>query len=131
MPISSPQLIFRSSKFEIEPNEDCDTNPGIFGRSLANWIGSELLPDFSPELVIAEDFGWLVPIPHSKHRMYVACSSTGESASEWRAFVFVEGGLVARLLGGDGRAESARELFERLKGVLEAQSEITVLREED
>ena len=33
---------FKSSKFEIEPGEDDEINPLIFGRQLARWLKKRL-----------------------------------------------------------------------------------------
>lgn len=61
MSAQSSQLVFESALFEVQPGEDAATNPGIFGRSLAHWLGQRLVsPDFSVDDVIAEDFGWCV-----------------------------------------------------------------------
>ena len=48
---------FKSSKFEIEPGEDEDINPGIYGRQLAVWLRDRLEEHgYSIEL-INEDWG--------------------------------------------------------------------------
>jgi hypothetical protein len=74
--------------------EDEETNPGIYGRALAFWFASQL--QVAQDDVIAE-FGWCVPLKSSPHRLYVACSSEDDRKDRWRIFVFVEGGLFARL----------------------------------
>ena len=38
----SPAVSFTSSQFPVEPNEDEDTNPGIYGRALACWLAEQL-----------------------------------------------------------------------------------------
>jgi hypothetical protein len=38
----TPQLWVETSFFEIEPGEDADTNPGIYGRAFANWTAERL-----------------------------------------------------------------------------------------
>ena len=115
MATTSPQLLFRSALFRPEPGEDEATNPGIFGRSLAVWVGRELVPGFAPADVIPEDFGWLVPVPDPDHSLYVACASTDETAREWRVMVFAERGMRSRLLRRGKHAESVATLFERLQ----------------
>jgi hypothetical protein len=35
-------LEFESSNFAIVPGEDEQTNPGVFGQSLAKWIAQQL-----------------------------------------------------------------------------------------
>src|SRR5262245_57868498 len=98
----SPLLDFESSAFAVVPGDDEETNPGIYGKALGQWLTEQLraagVPAGTP---IAEDFGWCVPVESRPHSLYVACASTGEKPGEWRVFVFAEGGLLARLLGKD------------------------------
>lgn len=115
----------------IELNEDDSTNPGIFGKSLATWIGNELVAGFSPDNLISEDFGWLVPVANAQHRLYVACSSTDETAQEWQVFVFAEGGLLSRLLRKGNHTESVAELYASVRQRIESEEGITSVREEE
>ena len=127
----SPRLIFRSSSFAPEAGEDERTNPGLFGRSLAMWVGEALVPGFSADAIIPEDFGWLVPVPARDHSLYVACSSTDASAQEWQIMVFAERGLVSRLLGKGARTESVSALYAAIRERLHSEPDITHVREED
>jgi hypothetical protein len=127
----SPLLEFKSSGFAVIPGEDDATNPGIYGKALALWLGDQLRASgFSTGDVIAEDFGWCVPIESAPHRLYVACASTGEEPNSWRVFAFAEGGFVARLFGKDESASSLASLFTAVRGSLESHPSIRGLREE-
>lgn len=127
----TPLLEFESSAFAVIPGEDEETNPGIYGKALAQWLAEQLsAAGFSPGAVIAEDFGWCVPIEAESHSLYVACASTGERPDHWRVFAFAEGGLMARFLGKDGRAESLAALFAALKDCLQRAPNIRGLHEE-
>lgn len=124
-------LVFESSVFSIVPGEDADTNPGIYGRSLALWLAEQLREGgFAPGEIIAEDFGWCVPVKAEGHSLYVACASTDEKASEWRVFVFGEGGGWARVIGHDRRAESVSAVFTMIRHCFEQAPDIHGLREE-
>jgi hypothetical protein len=49
---------FKSSKFEIEPGEDEEINPGMYGRQLARWLKQRLTEKgYSVEDIINEDWG--------------------------------------------------------------------------
>ena len=128
----SPLLEFESSEFAVSLGEDTATNPGIYGKALAVWLADKLrAAGFLPGDVIAEDFGWCVPIESAPHRLYVACSSTEEEEpNTWRVFAFAEGGNVARLFGKDERASSLASLFTAIRGCLESHPSIRGLREE-
>jgi hypothetical protein len=127
----SPLLEFESSAFPIVPGEDEETNPGIYGKALAHWLAEQLRAAGVPAReVIPEDFGWCVRVESSPHALYVACASTGEQPGQWRVFAFVEGGVVARLLGKDRSAGSVESLFATIRHCLESAAAVRVLREE-
>jgi hypothetical protein len=125
--MQSSLLEFESTAFSVADGEDEETNPGIYGKSLAIWLASQL--QVSEEAVIAEDFGWCVPVKSSPHRLYVACSSEDDRKDRWRIFVFAEGGFVARLLGRDTRAADVESLFSRIKLILAAKPGISAVTE--
>ncbi len=131
MSYSSPSLVFTSSKFVVEDGEDEETNPGLFGKALACWIGQSLVPGFRADDVIAEDFGWLVSVPDPNQKLYVACVSTDGSTTEWNVFVFAEGGWFGRLLGRFRPEDSVLRLYDSLKALLESSHGISALREEE
>jgi hypothetical protein len=127
----SALLEFESTAFAAEPGEDEQTNPGVFGKALATWL-SEQLHHTGPRTagVVAEDFGWCIPVESKPHRLYVVCASADESPNTWRVFVFAEGGLLSRLLGKDQSAQSVSSLFGSVKQVLASAPQVRGLREE-
>jgi len=127
----SPLLEFESSAFAVTPGEDEETNPGVYGKALARWLVEQLrAAGFSVGDVTAEDFGWCVPVASEPHALYVACASTGKRPDQWRVFAFAEGGVMARLLGKDKRAESLAALYTAVRRCLESAPTILNLREE-
>jgi hypothetical protein len=127
----SPFLEFESSAFAVIPGEDEETNPGIYGKALAQWLCAQLRASgFSAGDAFAEDFGWLVPIQSKPHRLYVACAS-GDNAEQWRVFAFAEGGVLARLMGKDRRAEFLGSLCATVRRCFESQPSVRGLRKED
>ena len=126
-------LHFESSAFGTDPSETEQTNPDIFGRSLAEWVGERLRERGLPaEPVIAEDFGWCVPVRLHPHAVYVACASEEEMQGSWRwqLFVFAEGGLLQRLFGKDTRRESLDRVFVAVREVLQSSRDVRNLSED-
>lgn len=80
--------------------------------------------------VIAEDFGWCVPVEAKSHSLYVACASTDETAERWQVFTFAEGGVMSRLLDKDERAQSVASLFSAVRRCLESSPKVSGLREQ-
>jgi hypothetical protein len=127
----SALLRFESSAFAIAPGEDEETNPGIYGKALAQWL-SQLLASrgFNVIGIIPEDFGWCVSIDAKPYAAYVACSNTPDLTTQWGVFAFAEGGLMSRLLGKDKRQEIISSLFVALKDILSASPNISSISEE-
>lgn len=127
----SALLEFESSAFAIEASEDAHTNPGVCGKRLAEWLSQQLRGrGLGIGEVVAEDFGWCIPVESKPHRLYVACSNAEEEPNHWRVFAFAEGGLVARLFGKAQSSQSLALLFATLKEVLQSTPHVKVLREE-
>jgi hypothetical protein len=128
----SPLLEFESSQFTVIPGEDDETNPGIYGKSLAGWLAQQLQAHgVGAGEVIAEDFGWCVPVTSAPHSLYVACASEDDQTQKWRVFVFSEGGMFAKLLGKDKSGASVDELFATIKRILEPAPGISALVQSD
>ena len=127
----SPLLVFESAAFVVIPGEDEQTNPGIFGKSLAFWLAEQLRSaGFSAGEIIAEDFGWCIAVDAPPHSLYVACAGTAEKQDQWRVFAFAEGGMIARLRGKDRSAEPLATLFAAVRRCIESAPSIRGLREE-
>jgi hypothetical protein len=128
----SAPLEFESTAFAVLPGEDEQTNPGVYGKALAQWLAEQLRArGFPSGDIIAEDFGWCVPVESKPHHLYVACGSVEGEPNHWRVFAFVEGGLLSRVLGHDKSTELLASLFAAVKQALEATPAIKGLREEE
>jgi hypothetical protein len=126
----SPLLLFESSAFAIVPGEDERTNPGIYGSALAAWLAEQLRSSGVPAgTVIAEDFGWCIPVQSKPHSLYRACAN-GEKPGQGQLFLVAEGGLWARMLGKDRSAESVASLFAAVRRCVESAPGVQGLREE-
>ena len=124
-------LEFESPAFAVVPGEDEETNPGIFGKALAQWMAEQLaILGFSVGEVIAEDFGWCVPVAAKSARLYVVCANAEERVNHWRVFVFAESGVLTRLFGKDTSADALASLFAAVKQTLQSAPIIQDLREE-
>lgn len=66
---------FKSSAFELQGAEDEMTNPGCFGKSLAEWLSSELQRLNYEVEVISEDWGWCVVCERSEYLLWVGCGN--------------------------------------------------------
>lgn len=132
-------IVFTSTEFPVLPHEDEDLNPGILGRSIANWITKSLSGTrFEVTEDIPEDFGYCLMVHRKPYWLWVGCSGGSDheyeengldesvaasfplKSIEWRIWVTTEWGLLSRLLGRDHRSADERELLELLKTKLSA-----------
>jgi hypothetical protein len=92
--------LIRSSAFPIEPGEDANTNPGVFGLSLANYLAAQMrLRGWSVESPRSEDFGYCIMLARKPFRLWIGCGNTGDRTDEWSAFAAAEGAFLKRTLG--------------------------------
>jgi hypothetical protein len=128
--MQSALLQFESTAFTAVPGEDEQTNPGICGKELAHWVGDQLRAQgLQVDDVIAEDFGWCVPVRTNSYRLMVACANVSDKEDHWQVFVFAEGGLLSRLLRKGRMAEALAFVFEPVKQALQSSSSIRGLVE--
>lgn len=70
-----PGHAFRSKQFRIQHAEDEATNPGCFGKSLAEWLSGELDAVGYATEVLAEDWGWCVMCERGDYLLWVGCGN--------------------------------------------------------
>jgi len=130
---TSQHLIFQSDAFTPVPGEDEETNPGIYGKALSDWLSQALAADgHVVSGTFAEDFGRLIQLQNPGFTLNVVVASTDDTATEWRVFVFAEAGLLARLRGnGAERIAKVQSLFDDFRTILSAESRIRDLRIEN
>jgi hypothetical protein len=141
---------FTSSLFEIEPNEDNETNPGYYGKSLAQWLSAEFKKLGYETDVIPEDWGWCVMCESCEYMLWLGCGSMqteehlGNTAKSivpkstdviWNVFPVVEVpffNLRATLKNWFGKLDTTtpfQKLVEELEQVLCSASDITFCEE--
>jgi hypothetical protein len=90
----SPAVSFTSSQCPIEPHEDQETNPGIYGHALARWLAEQLeARGIAIKEVVAEDWGLCVVTQARPVRVNLAVANVEGSSTRWQVFAFTERGL--------------------------------------
>ena len=126
-----PIFQFRSTAFPLQPGEDEETNPGVYGKALAEWISGQLgKRGIKTEGVIAEDFGWCVAVSGDEPKIHVACAP-GHTENSWQVFAFAERGFLKSLFKPVNTAEPLARVYRELKGMLAENPAIQELRMED
>jgi hypothetical protein len=73
---------FTSTLFEIEPGEDEEINPRMYGRQLAAWLKTQLeARGHAVEPVIAEDWGRCLMCAREPFLLWVGCGNETDYAT--------------------------------------------------
>lgn len=116
----SKQLSFTSTFFKPIAGEEDQTNPGRFGKALAQWIAEELRKAGTAiEGVIPEDFGWVVMVYRKPFPLWIACGNEDGSEERWVMYVVAEPSLFQRVLRRVNPAPAVAELEERLARIVQ------------
>lgn len=129
MSTHSPLLRFASDAFPVVPDEDAETEPGIYGLSLARWLELRLqAAGVAAEEAFPEEYGWCVPVADGEHRLYVGCCNSDEAGTRWEVFAFVDTGVFGAVVDDSARQAALNGLFESLRAVLAAAAEVRDLQ---
>ena len=123
---------FQSMLFPIIPDEDEETNPGIYGKALAQWL-FENLHEYSitPIEIITEDFGWCILVKDDTYSLYITCTNEEEETDQWAIFAFIEGGgLIKRFFDKTRKKQKIEHLMKAVNLCLQSEPEIHHLKEE-
>jgi hypothetical protein len=131
---------FKSSLFEIEPGEDDEINPGIYGRQLAQWMKGRLeAGGYAVEDIIHEDWGRCLMCQRSPFSLWVGVGSVedesrvegelpAKEAVVWHCFAVTEGGLRMRMFGKKNEIEASHaKLDATLQSILRAEPGILLV----
>jgi hypothetical protein len=119
--MTSDHVVFRSSGFPVEPGEDRQTNPGIYGKALAAWVAQKLRARgvAIEDEIIAEDFGRVVVVQRTPFMLWVGCAGVDDSTTEWQLQIAAELPVFARLFRRVDPAPAVAQLREHLRAIVQ------------
>ncbi len=129
---------FTSTLFSIEPGEDMEVNPGIYGRQLAVWLKGELeRRGHAVEPIIAEDWGRCLMLSRDPFLLWVGCGSVQRLAADdvggneiiWHCFPAAEVPLFKRFFGKPDTRSALSRLDATLRAILEDHPAIRLMPE--
>ena len=132
---------FTSDMFEVEPGEDEEINPRMYGRQLAAWLKSQLeLRGYSVEPILAEDWGRCLMCSRDPFMLWVGCGSSVDYQTAkpddpppdkesviWHCFPEVELSLWQRWFKKPDTAPAFAKLDRTLQDILSAEPRIRLL----
>lgn len=123
---------FTSAMFQPIPGEEDETNPGILGKALAEWLASRLaINGPTPQEVIPEDWGWLVVAHRKPFVLWIGCANIEDEHDRWRCFVVAEPNIIQRLFHRIHTKPEVEALHQRVMSILSAERQISELTEEN
>jgi hypothetical protein len=132
---------FQSTLFEIEPGEDEEINPRMYGKQFAAWLKSQLeARGYDIEPIIAEDWGRCLMCAREPFLLWVGCANETDYATAqpndpppakedvvWVCSAEAEVSLWKRLFKRPDASAALARLDDHLKRILEDEPAITLL----
>lgn len=130
---------FKSTLFSIEPGEDEEINPRMYGKQLAAWLKRQLEGrGYVVEPVIAEDWGRCLMLSREPFMLWVGCGSEADydtakpgdppPANEdvvWRCFATAEVPLWRRIVSRPDTSTPVAKLDSELRSILASEPGIS------
>jgi len=92
------QVEFRSAKFPPYEGEQEQINPGLWGKRLAEYFVQKLTEKgFTTEGMIAEDWGWYIPIRNEGFRLALCCGHQDGDDDQFLCFTDPARPIVKKL----------------------------------
>ena len=143
--MKSETIHFVTDLFQVEPGEEEETNPGIFGKQLAYWVKKRFEENgYSDIEIVPEDWGWCVILQRKPNLIWVGCSGQkgvefsteyfeeseeGEEGITWNCFLVMEAPFFKKFLGNKNSTETFVKIREFLVGQLSINQDICFVKE--
>jgi hypothetical protein len=119
------QVEFRSSKFPPYEGEEEQINPGLWGKRLAEYLVQKLADKgIQTEGVIAEDWGYDVPVKNDGFRLAICCGHQDGDSDEFLCFTDPARPVVKKLFKKIDATPQLSRLTEALHQILAADPDI-------
>jgi hypothetical protein len=116
---------FRSSKFPAYEGEEEQINPGLWGKRLAEFLVEKLAErGIATHEIIAEDWGWYVPVRNEEFRLAVCCGHQDGDDDEFLCFTDPSTPIVKRFFKKIDATAPLTRLTEALREILASDPEI-------
>jgi hypothetical protein len=122
------QVAFKSKKFPPYDGEEELINPGLWGKRLAEYLVQKLFDmGIKTEEIIAEDWGWYIPIENKGFRLAVCCGHQNGGNDEFLCFTHPNTPVVKKFLRTIDATPQLTRITEALQQILSSDPEITAI----
>lgn len=116
---------FRSSQFPAYEGEEEEINPGVWGKRLAEYFAARLpAHGVSAHPIIAEDWGWYVPLEIDGVRCALCCGHQDGEDDEFLCFTEPDRPVVSKFLRKVDMTAPLTRLVGAVDAILRADPEI-------
>ena len=113
------QVEFRSSKFPPYEGEEEQINPGLWGKRLAEYLVQKLTEKgIATEEMVAEDWGWYVPVHNEGFRLALCCGHQNGDDDEFLCFTDPSTPVVKKFFKKIDATPQLTRLTEALQQIL-------------
>ena len=120
------QVTFRSKKFPPYDGEEEQINPGLWGRRLAEYLVDKLKPHgIETEEIIAEDWGWYIPIKNEGFRLAICCGHQNGDDDEFLCFTDPATPIIRKLFKKIDATHELTRVVTAMQKILSSDPEIT------
>lgn len=124
MPLKT-QVEFRSSKFPPYEGEEEQINPGLWGKRLAEYLVEKLAEEgIASEGLVAEDWGWYVPIRNEGFELAICCGHQNGDEDEFLCFTEPSKPIVKKLFRKVDATTQLTKLTKALQKILSSDPDI-------
>lgn len=119
------QVEFRSGKFPPYEGEEEQINPGLWGKRLAEYLVQKLSENgFKTDEIIAEDWGWLVPIQNEGFPLAICCGHQDGEDDEFLCFTEPSTPIVKKFFKKIDATAQLTRLTEAMQQILVSDPDI-------
>jgi hypothetical protein len=120
------QVEFRSAKFPAYEGEEDQINPGVWGKRLADYLAAGLTDrGWQIEAIVAEDWGWYVPLKNEGFRLAVCCGHQDGDEDEFLIFTDPSRPSVRKGFKKVDATPQLTRLTKTLQDILQSDPDIT------
>ena len=120
------QVTFRSKKFPPYDGEEEQINPGLWGKRLAEYLVDKLKPHgIETEEIIAEDWGWYIPIKNEGFRLAICCGHQNGDDDEFLCFTDPATPIIRKLFKRINATHELTRVVAAMEKILSSDPEIT------
>ncbi len=120
---------FRSDKFLPCQGEEEQVNPGRWGKRLAEYLSRGLRAEgIDTGEILAEDWGWCIPLPNDAFRMWIGCGNYPEYPDGFLVFIEPSKRMIRRFLKKIDTTTEVAKVAAALDRILNTDPEIRSVR---